>query len=88
MERLKGKCCVLFVDQYLKKKPVHFRETDTYICEAYYLGRKKHFKQIIVWPYSEELNSIKMEDRKTPINTNIKVISEITSRPKNVGFFS
>lgn len=79
----------MFMEDYLIKKPVHFRDDDTYVCESYYLGRKKHFKLITTWPYLEELDMLKTEKRKTPISTNIKVISEMAygSRCKNVIFY-
>ena len=73
VERLRGKCCVMFVDDYLKSKPVDFGEEDVYVCESRYLGKKQHFKKLTAWPYPEEQEKLKVTERMEPLKvTKIK----------------
>uniref|UniRef100_A0A915DFK5 Protein polybromo-1 n=1 Tax=Ditylenchus dipsaci TaxID=166011 RepID=A0A915DFK5_9BILA len=78
VDRLKGKCCVMFVDDYLRRKPANFSEADTYVCESRYLGRKLHFKRLPSWPYPDEAAKLRTEDRKEKLNPT-KVVSEFVA---------
>lgn len=83
IDRLKGKCCVMFVDDYLKCKPTEFSDDDIYVCESKYLGRKQHFKKLSTWPFPKEQEKIKIEERKEPLKL-IKFKSELTKEGSEV----
>ncbi|KAI6241398.1 hypothetical protein M3Y99_00367700 [Aphelenchoides fujianensis] len=74
LDRLRGKCCVLHLDDYLRSKPKDFDEQDVFVCEYKYLGRKLHFKRFTVWPYAEEVKAMEMEERPEDFNPPKSVI--------------
>jgi protein polybromo-1 len=76
VDRLRGKCCVIFAEEYLKNKPEDFDDNDVYVCESKYLGRKQHFKKLPTWPYPEELEKLKVSKRSEPLKVT-KVKSEL-----------
>jgi hypothetical protein len=80
LDRLRGKCCVLFLDDYLKYKPTEFDEEDIYVCESKYLGRKLHFKRFNAWPYPGEVESLAKEERPDDFNPQKTMSSEFVSR--------
>uniref|UniRef100_A0A914YR62 Protein polybromo-1 n=1 Tax=Panagrolaimus superbus TaxID=310955 RepID=A0A914YR62_9BILA len=76
VERLRGKCCVMFAEDYLKSNPIEFDDDNVYVCESKYLGRKQHFKKLQTWPYPEEIEKLKVEKRSEPLKV-VKVKSEL-----------
>uniref|UniRef100_A0AC34FD39 Protein polybromo-1 n=1 Tax=Panagrolaimus sp. ES5 TaxID=591445 RepID=A0AC34FD39_9BILA len=83
VERLRGKCCVMFAEDYLKSKPIEFDENHIYVCESKYLGRKQHFKKLQTWPYPEEVEKLKIEKRSEPLKV-VKVKSELAKDDSEV----
>lgn len=80
MDRLRGKCVVLYLDDYFKYKPTEFAEEDIYVCEYKYLGRRLHFKRFNTWPYPDEINNLAKELRPNDFNPQKTMISEFASR--------
>lgn len=80
LDRLLGKCCVLYLDDYLKYKPIEFDDEDIYVCEFKYLGRRLHFKRFNAWPYQDEIQEMAKEDRPEDFNPQRTMTSEFVSR--------
>ncbi|KAI6178614.1 hypothetical protein M3Y98_00519700 [Aphelenchoides besseyi] len=80
LSRLRGKCCVLYLDDYLRVKPKEFSDQDVFVCEYKYLGRRGHFKRLNAWPYAEETKQMEMEDRPEDFNPQKTVISKCEER--------
>jgi hypothetical protein len=75
-----GKCSVLFLDDYLKYKPIELNEEDIYVCEYKYLGRRLHFKRFNTWPYPDEVNEMAKEERPEDFNPQKTMTSKFVSR--------
>lgn len=84
LDRLHGKCIVLYLDDYLKYKPTQFAEEDIYVCEYKYLGRRLHFKRFNTWPYPEEIDELAKEDRPDDFNPQKTMTSEFISRENSL----
>ncbi|KAI6225826.1 hypothetical protein M3Y95_00738000 [Aphelenchoides besseyi] len=80
LSRLRGKCCVLYLDDYLRVKPKEFNDQDVFVCEYKYLGRRGHFKRLNAWPYAEETKLLEMEDRPEDFNPQKTVIAKYEER--------
>uniref|UniRef100_A0A914WAV1 Protein polybromo-1 n=1 Tax=Plectus sambesii TaxID=2011161 RepID=A0A914WAV1_9BILA len=74
VDRLLGKCFVMFVRDYLKFRPKSIDDSRVYVCESRYLGRQLHFKKMKTWPYTREEDGIDLEERPEPL-TPIRVAS-------------
>lgn len=75
----------MFAEDYLKAKPLEFDDSDVYVCESKYLGRKQHFKKLQAWPYPEESEKLKTETRTEPLKI-IKIKSELTKEGSEADF--
>ncbi len=84
LSRLRGKCVVLYIDDYLKYKPTAFDEEDIYLCEHKYLGRRLHFKRFNTWPYPDEINELSKEERPDSFNPQKTMTSDFVSREVSV----
>lgn len=62
-----GKCCVMFVKDYFRAKPINFGDADVFVCESRYSLKGKSFKKIKAWPY--DLNE-PIESRDVPLEMN------------------
>lgn len=87
LDRLRGKCCVLFLEDYLKYKPTEFDEEDIYVCEYRYLGRKLHFKRFNAWPYATEIEDLAKESRPDDFNPQKTMTSKFISRENSLAPF-
>lgn len=76
LSRLRGRCCVLYIDDYLRARPIEFAEADIFVCEFRYLGRRLHFKRFNAWPYAEEVRALDMEDRPNGFAPQRRVLAE------------
>lgn len=86
LDRLRGKCIVLWLDDYLQYKPTDFSEEDIFVCEYKYLGRRLHFKRFTTWPYPDEINTLAKEARPEDFNPQKTMTSEFVSREVNPTF--
>ncbi|MFH4974813.1 hypothetical protein AB6A40_001522 [Gnathostoma spinigerum] len=75
IDRLVGKCCVMFIRKYLKMKPKGFADGDVYVCESKYLGRALHFKKVKLWPHKDDTDNIEYEERSEPLSNLVRVVS-------------
>uniref|UniRef100_F1KQ15 Protein polybromo-1 n=1 Tax=Ascaris suum TaxID=6253 RepID=F1KQ15_ASCSU len=81
VDRLIGKCHVMFIRHYLKEKPKGFDEKDVYVCESRYMGRQLHFKKMKQWPYKDEEENVEYEKRPEPI-TQLSRVASVFVRQK------
>lgn len=51
LSHVMGKCCVMFVKDYFRSKPLDFAEQDVYVCESRYSCKGKSFKKIKAWTF-------------------------------------
>ncbi|KAK0426173.1 hypothetical protein QR680_009571 [Steinernema hermaphroditum] len=83
--RLQGRCLVMFVEDYLRKKPVGFDEKDVFACEQKYLGRQLHFKRFRSWPHARDFkDKIQLVDREELLKPE-KVPSDFANMEANDG---
>ena len=75
----------MYVEEYMKNKPVEFEDPDIYVCESRYLGRKQHFKKLSAWPYPEEIEKMKVSERMEPLKVT-KIRSELAKDGSEADF--
>ncbi|CAD5207839.1 unnamed protein product [Bursaphelenchus okinawaensis] len=83
VERLDGKCVVMFVDDYVTSKPKDFDEKDIYLCHQEYLGRRQHFRRIQTWPFPDEAEKFNFEARPEELEVEKTETSEFISSEAN-----
>lgn len=49
LSKIKGRCFVMSIRDYILKKPDGFDEKDVYVCESRYNTRARSFKKIKIW---------------------------------------
>uniref|UniRef100_A0A1I7S1Y9 Protein polybromo-1 n=1 Tax=Bursaphelenchus xylophilus TaxID=6326 RepID=A0A1I7S1Y9_BURXY len=79
VDRLKGKCAVMFVDDYCTSEPKGFESKDIYVCDHQYLGRRLHFRRLSTWPYPEDAEKLKFEARPEEITVEKTETSEFVN---------
>lgn len=65
VNKILGKCAVMFVKEYFKLQPEGFEPEDVYVCESRYSAKSKSFKKIKLW--AMPLNSVRMLPRDVPL---------------------
>ncbi|CAL8338803.1 unnamed protein product [Merluccius merluccius] len=65
VNKILGKCVVMFVKEYFKLHPDGFRAEDVYVCESRYSAKAKAFKKIKMW--TTPLNSVRFVPRDIPL---------------------
>ncbi|KAG7267016.1 hypothetical protein CRUP_028263 [Coryphaenoides rupestris] len=65
INRVRGKCMVMFVKDYFKLQPEGYQPDDVYICESRYTARIKTFKKIKVW--AVPVASVRLLQRDVPL---------------------
>ncbi|CAL8336920.1 unnamed protein product [Lota lota] len=65
VNKILGKCVVMFVKEYFKLHPEGFRAEDVYVCESRYSAKAKSFKKIKMW--TSPLNSVRFVPRDIPL---------------------
>lgn len=69
LSQVSGKCCVMFVKDYFRSKPLNFADADVYVCESRYSCKGKSFKKIKVWTY-DVLSNVAIVPRDVPLPMN------------------
>lgn len=49
LSKITGRCFVMYIRDYILKKPEGFEDKDVYVCESRYNTRARSFKKIKVW---------------------------------------
>ncbi|XP_078139495.1 protein polybromo-1-like isoform X3 [Centroberyx gerrardi] len=65
VNKILGKCVVMFVKEYFKLHPEGFRAEDVYVCESRYSAKAKSFKKIKMW--TMPLSSVRFAARDVPL---------------------
>ncbi|KAM3878342.1 protein polybromo-1-like [Diretmus argenteus] len=65
VNKILGKCVVMFVKEYFKLHPEGFRAEDVYVCESRYSAKAKAFKKIKMW--TVPLSSVRFLPREVPL---------------------
>ncbi|KAK7916700.1 hypothetical protein WMY93_012461 [Mugilogobius chulae] len=65
VNKILGKCVVMFVKEYFKLQPDGFEPDDVYVCESRYSAKSKSFKKIKLW--AMPLNSVRLLPRVVPL---------------------
>ncbi|KAM6981029.1 protein polybromo-1-like [Aplochiton taeniatus] len=65
VNKILGKCVVMFVKDYFKLHPEGFRADDVYVCESRYSAKTKSFKKIKMW--TMPLSSVRFVPRDVPL---------------------
>ncbi|KAM4613208.1 protein polybromo-1-like [Polymixia lowei] len=65
VNKIVGKCVVMFVKEYFKLHPEGFRAEDVYVCESRYSAKTKSFKKIKMW--TMPLSSVRFVPREVPL---------------------
>lgn len=65
INKVLGKCVVVFVKDYFKMQPEGFRPEDVYVCESRYTTCNKNFKKIKIWAMPE--STVKLVSREIPL---------------------
>ncbi|XP_065097827.1 protein polybromo-1 isoform X2 [Paramisgurnus dabryanus] len=65
VNKILGKCVVMFVKEYFKLQPDSFRPEDVFVCESRYSAKTKSFKKIKMW--TMPLSSVKFVPREVPL---------------------
>ncbi len=69
LSNVSGKCCVMFVKDYFRSRPLNFEDADVYVCESRYSCKSKSFKKIKVWTY-DILSNVAIVPREVPLPMN------------------
>lgn len=69
LSNVSGKCCVMFVKDYFRSRPLNFEDADVYVCESRYSCKSKSFKKIKVWTY-DVLSNVAIVPREVPLPMN------------------
>ncbi|XP_075039190.1 protein polybromo-1 isoform X2 [Mixophyes fleayi] len=65
VNKILGKCVVMFVKEYFKICPENFRDEDVYVCESRYSAKTKSFKKIKLW--TMPISSVRFRPRDVPL---------------------
>ncbi|KAL4655206.1 protein polybromo-1-like isoform X2 [Arapaima gigas] len=65
VNKILGKCVVMFVKEYFKLQPEGFRPEDVFVCESRYSAKTKSFKKIKMW--TMPASSVKFIPRDVPL---------------------
>lgn len=65
VNKILGKCVVMFVKEYFKLCPENFRDEDVYVCESRYSAKSKSFKKIKLW--TMPISSVRFKPREVPL---------------------
>ncbi|XP_077308342.1 protein polybromo-1 isoform X11 [Lithobates pipiens] len=65
VNKILGKCVVMFVKEYFKLCPENFRDEDVYVCESRYSAKTKSFKKIKLW--TMPISSVRFKPRDLPL---------------------
>nr|XP_056719228.1 protein polybromo-1 isoform X2 [Euleptes europaea] len=65
VNKILGKCVVMFVKEYFKLCPENFRDEDVYVCESRYSAKTKSFKKIKLW--TMPISSVRFVPRDMPL---------------------
>ncbi|XP_062316377.1 protein polybromo-1 [Osmerus eperlanus] len=65
VNKILGKCVVMFVKEYFKLHPDGFRAEDVYVCESRYSAKTKSFKKIKMW--TMPVSSVRFVPRDIPL---------------------
>ncbi|KAM5148765.1 protein polybromo-1 isoform 4-T4 [Mantella aurantiaca] len=65
VNKILGKCVVMFVKEYFKLCPESFRDEDVYVCESRYSAKTKSFKKIKLW--TMPISSVRFKPRDVPL---------------------
>ncbi|XP_060127482.1 protein polybromo-1 isoform X2 [Zootoca vivipara] len=65
VNKILGKCVVMFVKEYFKLCPEKFRDEDVYVCESRYSAKTKSFKKIKLW--TMPISSVRFVPRDVPL---------------------
>ncbi|XP_069592933.1 protein polybromo-1 isoform X6 [Ranitomeya imitator] len=79
VNKILGKCVVMFVKEYFKICPDSFRDEDVYVCESRYSAKTKSFKKIKLW--TMPVSSVRFRPRDIPLPV-VRVASVFAHRDK------
>ncbi|XP_057342569.1 protein polybromo-1 isoform X6 [Manis pentadactyla] len=65
VNKILGKCVVMFVKEYFKLCPENFRDEDVFVCESRYSAKTKSFKKIKLW--TMPVSSVRFVPRDVPL---------------------
>ncbi|XP_075431141.1 protein polybromo-1 isoform X20 [Ascaphus truei] len=65
VNKILGKCVVMFVKEYFKICPENFHDEDVYVCESRYSAKTKSFKKIKLW--TMPISSVRFRTRDVPL---------------------
>ncbi|XP_077894603.1 protein polybromo-1 isoform X33 [Ictidomys tridecemlineatus] len=65
VNKILGKCVVMFVKEYFKLCPESFRDEDVFVCESRYSAKTKSFKKIKLW--TMPISSVRFVPRDVPL---------------------
>ncbi|KAM8931014.1 protein polybromo-1 isoform 1-T1 [Pelodytes ibericus] len=79
VNKILGKCVVMFVKEYFKICPDNFRDEDVYVCESRYSAKTKSFKKIKLW--TMPISSVRFRPRDIPLPV-VRVASVFVTKNK------
>ncbi|XP_069823227.1 protein polybromo-1 isoform X6 [Dendropsophus ebraccatus] len=79
VNKILGKCVVMFVKEYFKICPDNFRDEDVYVCESRYSAKTKSFKKIKLW--TMPVSSVRYRPRDIPLPV-VRVASVFAHKDK------
>ncbi|XP_073430415.1 protein polybromo-1 isoform X5 [Dendrobates tinctorius] len=79
VNKILGKCVVMFVKEYFKICPDSFRDEDVYVCESRYSAKTKSFKKIKLW--TMPVSSVRFRPRDIPLPV-VRVASVFAHKDK------
>lgn len=68
LNKIKGRCFVMYIRDYILKKPEGFEEKDVYVCESRYNTRARSFKKIKIW--NNFNGDVRFVTREEPLEIN------------------
>ncbi|XP_070193759.1 protein polybromo-1-like isoform X2 [Littorina saxatilis] len=86
MSQIMGRCCVMFVKDYFKKRPEGIPDKDVYVCESRYSIRNRCFKTIKIWTSSrsENLTLVPRDVRLVPIRVESVFANKVEGQVKEL----
>ncbi|XP_073500538.1 protein polybromo-1 isoform X5 [Phyllobates terribilis] len=79
VNKILGKCVVMFVKEYFKICPDSFRDEDVFVCESRYSAKTKSFKKIKLW--TMPVSSVRFRPRDIPLPV-VRVASVFAHKDK------
>lgn len=67
LQQVLRKCCVMFVKDYFRSRPLEVPDEDVFVCESRYQARSKTFKKIKIWPCMQNTPYL-LRDVPLPMN--------------------